>query len=194
MHLRLLSFMLQAIARLGGHIMEQECYQLKTKCLDYCNQEIVMNIKHSEDEIKEIKESLEEFKSSHLKLQKSHDLLQENYKEGTKRFSLLQEYHEEIKNSYASLQQKLAKSQQDTVPWNVRDKHLKRKSLNIKKKKINYGRSYVTFFIYIIKDKFEKGDIHKSSQYKRITLYSNGTTETQRSYSRLGIGNSKMVG
>ncbi|XP_071122326.1 uncharacterized protein [Mytilus edulis] len=109
-----------AIARLGGHTMEQECYQLKTKCLDYSNQEIVMNIKHSEDEIKEIKESLEEFKSSHLKLQKSHELLQGNYEEGTKRFSLLQEDHEEIKNSYASLQQKLAKSQQDTVPWNVR--------------------------------------------------------------------------
>lgn len=133
MHFRLLSFMLQAIARLGGHIIEQECYQLKTKFLDYSNQEIVMNIKHSEDEIKEIKESLEEFKSFHLKLKKSHELMQKNYEEETKRFSLLQEYHEEIKNSYASLQQKLAKSQQDTVPWNVRGNYLKRKSLNIEK-------------------------------------------------------------
>lgn len=49
---------LQAIARLDEQ-MKQECDHLKTKPLDQTNREIMIDIKRSNDEIKELKKSHE---------------------------------------------------------------------------------------------------------------------------------------
>ncbi|CAG2220433.1 unnamed protein product [Mytilus edulis] len=92
-----------AIHRLGGQKLKEECDQLRTKHLDQTNQEIIMDIKRSSDEIKELKGLFENLKLSHLELKKSN---------------------EEVKQSHALLQDKVATYQQDTVPWNVRGNHL----------------------------------------------------------------------
>ncbi|CAC5408418.1 unnamed protein product [Mytilus coruscus] len=47
-----------AIERLGGPQMKQECDHLKSKALDQTNQQIMMDIKHSRDEITELKKSV----------------------------------------------------------------------------------------------------------------------------------------
>ncbi|XP_052064357.1 uncharacterized protein LOC127704365 [Mytilus californianus] len=109
-----------AIDRLGGRIMKNECDHLKTKPLDQTNQEIMIEIKHSNDEIRELKGSLESLKLSHIEMKRTHDSLQKDYDEGKKVHSLLKEDHERVKKSHALLQEKVENYQQDTVPWNVR--------------------------------------------------------------------------
>lgn len=82
--------------------MEQECDQLKTKPIDHTNQDIMLDIRRSNDEIKK---SLESLKLSHVEMKRSHELLQDNQENVTK----------EIRE--------LKTSQQDTVPWNIRGNH-----------------------------------------------------------------------
>ncbi|CAG2234054.1 unnamed protein product [Mytilus edulis] len=89
--------------------MKEECDQLRTKTLDQTNKEIMMDIKRSNDEIRELRESLDSLKRSHDDLQKAHsdmkrsnEVLQNNHTEMTK----------EVK--------RLKSVQNDTVPWNVR--------------------------------------------------------------------------
>ncbi|CAG2215042.1 unnamed protein product [Mytilus edulis] len=97
---------LQAIERLGGQLMKQECDYLKTKPLDQTNQEIMLDIKRSNDEIRDLKESFKSLSMSHTEIKKSHELLQEDHADVSRKL------------------QKLETSQKDTVPWNVRGKHL----------------------------------------------------------------------
>ncbi|XP_076095628.1 E3 ubiquitin-protein ligase DZIP3-like [Mytilus galloprovincialis] len=92
-----------AINRLGGQQMKQECEHMKTKTLDQTNQEIMLEIKCSNEEIREMKNSFESLQLSHTKMKKSHELLQENHTNVTKEL------------------QKIKSSQTDTVPWNVRE-------------------------------------------------------------------------
>lgn len=79
--------------------MKQECDQLRIKTLDQTNKEIIMAIKRSSDEIIELQVSLK-----HLK--KSHEVLQDDHAEVTKDV------------------QRMKTSLDDTVPWNIRGKHL----------------------------------------------------------------------
>lgn len=88
-----------AINRLRGQKLKEECDQLRTKPLDQTNQEIMIDIKRSNDEIKELKGLFENLKLSHLELKKSN---------------------EKVKKSHTLLKDKVATYQQDTVPWNVR--------------------------------------------------------------------------
>ncbi|CAC5399298.1 Putative ankyrin repeat protein L93 [Mytilus coruscus] len=53
-----------AISRLGGQPMKQECDNLKVKLLDQSNQEIILDIKRSNDEIIELKKSVESLKKA----------------------------------------------------------------------------------------------------------------------------------
>ncbi|CAC5388469.1 unnamed protein product [Mytilus coruscus] len=53
-----------AISRLGGQGMKQECDNLKVKTLDQTNQEIMLDIKHSNDEIMKLKKSVERLKKA----------------------------------------------------------------------------------------------------------------------------------
>ncbi|CAC5369600.1 unnamed protein product [Mytilus coruscus] len=48
-----------AVSRLGGQSMKQECDRLITKILDQTNQELMLDIKRSNDEIKDLKQSVE---------------------------------------------------------------------------------------------------------------------------------------
>ncbi|XP_071159016.1 E3 ubiquitin-protein ligase DZIP3-like [Mytilus edulis] len=93
-----------AIDRLGGQQMKQECDHLKTKPLDQTNQEIMMDIKHSNNEIQELKESLKSLKRSHTEMMKSHEVLQVDHRKVTKEMVVMKT------------------SQMDTVPWNIRGK------------------------------------------------------------------------
>ncbi|XP_063426850.1 uncharacterized protein LOC134710422 [Mytilus trossulus] len=105
-----------AIARLGGQQMKQECDHLKTKPLDQTNTEIMIEVKRSNDEIKELKESLRSLKCSHIDMRKSHELLHENHEKVKKSHERLQEDHANITREMETLKT----SQQDTVPWNIR--------------------------------------------------------------------------
>ncbi|CAC5378634.1 unnamed protein product [Mytilus coruscus] len=53
-----------AISRLGGQPMKQECDNLKVKILDQTNQEIMLDIKRSNSEIMELKMSVESLKKA----------------------------------------------------------------------------------------------------------------------------------
>ncbi|CAC5419737.1 unnamed protein product [Mytilus coruscus] len=53
-----------AISRLGGQQMKLDCDNLRTKTLDQSNREIILDIKHSNDEIRELKQSVEILKIS----------------------------------------------------------------------------------------------------------------------------------
>ncbi|XP_052106730.1 uncharacterized protein LOC127739169 [Mytilus californianus] len=84
-----------AISRLGGHPMKQECDILKTKILDQSNQEIMLGIKHSNDEIMELKKANEDMSVEVKKMKTTNE-----------------DMTEEVK--------KLKISHEDTVPWNIR--------------------------------------------------------------------------
>ncbi|CAG2237152.1 unnamed protein product [Mytilus edulis] len=114
-----------AIDRLGGQQMKQECDHLKTKPLDQTNQEIMMDIKHSNNEIRELKESFESLKMSHTKIIKhhaevkqSHVMLQEDYTKVKKSHEKLQDAHRKVTDEM----EKVKTSQKDSVPWNIRGK------------------------------------------------------------------------
>lgn len=53
-----------AISRLGGRPMKEECDNLKVKILDQSNQEIILDIKRSNDEIIDLKKSVEYLKKA----------------------------------------------------------------------------------------------------------------------------------
>ncbi|CAG2239596.1 DMBT1 [Mytilus edulis] len=57
-----------AVGRLGGQSMKQECDNLKTKILDQTNQEIMLDIKRSNDEIRELKQSVDSLKIANADL------------------------------------------------------------------------------------------------------------------------------
>lgn len=63
-----ISYLFKAIERLGGLQMKEECDQLKSKNLDQTNQQIMMDIKHSRDEITELKESMKTLASNSLEM------------------------------------------------------------------------------------------------------------------------------
>ncbi|XP_076095787.1 uncharacterized protein LOC143066860 [Mytilus galloprovincialis] len=105
-----------AVNRLGGQQMKQECDHLKTKPLDQTNQEIMLDIKRSNDEIKGLQKSLKNLKRSHIDLRKSHKILQENHKKVKKSHERLQKDHRKVTEEMEIVKT----SQQDTVPWNTR--------------------------------------------------------------------------
>lgn len=112
--------------------MQQECGSLKIKPLDQTNQEIIIDIKRSKDEIKGLKKSFRSLKRSHIDMQKSNESLRKTNKKVKKSFELLQKDHKKVEESNELLKEdhkkmtkemeKLKIFQQDTVPWNIRGK------------------------------------------------------------------------
>ncbi|CAC5386689.1 unnamed protein product [Mytilus coruscus] len=104
-----------AVSRIGGLPLNQECQELKVKILDQSNQEIMLEIKQSQEEMKELrrtidiehstmnmmKESLKDLQDSHITLQTEHSRATENLKEVTEMLK-------------------------DPIPWNMRG-HIKEK-------------------------------------------------------------------
>ncbi|XP_071161389.1 uncharacterized protein [Mytilus edulis] len=100
----------EAIGRLGGQQLKQECYLLKTRPLDLTNQEIMLDIKRSNDEIRELKESFSSLKRSYAEMMKSQELLQES--------------HDLLQEDYAHVTKEMKEMkifQKDPVPWNIRE-------------------------------------------------------------------------
>lgn len=60
--LNIYNYLFQAIRRVGGNQFQLECENLTNKPFDQTSQEIMLNIKISNDEIKELKQSLESLK------------------------------------------------------------------------------------------------------------------------------------
>lgn len=79
--------------------MKQECVYMKTKPLDQTNHEIMMDIRHSNNEIRELKESIESLKRSHTEMIQSNEVVTKEMEE-------------------------IRCSQRDTVPSNIRGKQL----------------------------------------------------------------------
>ncbi|XP_052071881.1 uncharacterized protein LOC127710171 [Mytilus californianus] len=57
-----------AVGRLGGETMYQECQRLKVKILDQSNQEIMLEIKQSLEELKELKLTIDNLNMEHSKV------------------------------------------------------------------------------------------------------------------------------
>lgn len=93
--------------------MKQECDQLKTKPLDQTIQEIMIDIKRSNDEIKELNKSVTTLKRQHKDMSKSYKLLKENNKK-------VKKSHEKDHANMTKKMEIMKTSQQDTVPWNTR--------------------------------------------------------------------------
>lgn len=106
-----MSNIIQAIGRLDGEPIKKECDHLKTKPLDQTNQEIMLDIKRSNDEIRELKESFNTLNMSHTEMTNSHKLLQESHE-------LLQRDHAHITKEM----EEIKTAQNVTVPWNIRGK------------------------------------------------------------------------
>ncbi|CAG2205865.1 unnamed protein product [Mytilus edulis] len=76
----------EAVSRLGGQTMYQECQDLKVKILDQSNQEIMLEIKQSVEEMKELKLTVDNLGMEHSRvtenlreLQTFHNTLQTEY-------------------------------------------------------------------------------------------------------------------
>ncbi|CAG2205637.1 unnamed protein product [Mytilus edulis] len=88
-----------AIGRLGGQQMKEECDNLKVKILDQTNQEIMMDIKRSKDEMLEMKKSVKSLNNSVKSLKRTKKAMTVEVK-------------------------RLKISHEDTVPWNIRVKRI----------------------------------------------------------------------
>lgn len=83
----------KAVCRLGGQIMYQECQDLKRKILDQSNKEIILEIKQSLEEIKEVRTELRELQNSHSTLHTEYSNVTANLKELQESHSTLQTEH-----------------------------------------------------------------------------------------------------
>ncbi|XP_063446545.1 uncharacterized protein LOC134726078 [Mytilus trossulus] len=98
-----------AVGRLGGQAMYQECQELKVKILDQSNQEVILEIKQSLEEMKELRQQMDN-------LGKEHSKVTDNLRE-------LQDSHITLQTSHSSLlaeHLKVTKMLKDPIPWNIR--------------------------------------------------------------------------
>ncbi|XP_071141713.1 uncharacterized protein [Mytilus edulis] len=98
-----------AVRRLGGQTMYQDCQDLKVKILDQSNKEIIMEIKQSLEEIKELKQTV-------VNLGMEHSQMTENLND-------LQTSHNDLQTSHNTLQTEHSiamNSLKDPIPWNIK--------------------------------------------------------------------------
>ncbi|XP_071181366.1 uncharacterized protein [Mytilus edulis] len=112
-----------AVSRLGGQPMDQECQELKVKILDQSNQEIMLEIKQSQEKIIELGHTVENFGMEHSevtenlrKLQVSHSSLQTDHSEVTGNLRKLQVSHSTLQTEHTEVTELL----KDPIPWNIR--------------------------------------------------------------------------
>lgn len=84
--------------------MNHECQELKVKVLDKSNQKILLEIKQSQEEIKELRETMNSLGTEHSEVTENLRRLQDSH-------STLLTKHEEV-----------TKILKDPVPWNIRGK------------------------------------------------------------------------
>lgn len=105
--------------------MKPRCDDLKTKTLDQTNAELMMEIKSSNNEIREMKESIENLKLSKDKITKKYELLEVELQDKMKMYTVIQKQCEELQKQCEHMTkdtEQLKTSQKDTVPWNIRGK------------------------------------------------------------------------
>ncbi|CAG2245729.1 unnamed protein product [Mytilus edulis] len=91
-----------AVSRLGGQPMNQECQELKVKILDQSNQEIMLEIKQSQEKIKELRQTV--------------DILGTEHSEVTENLRKLQVSHSTLQTEHTEVTELL----KDPIPWNIR--------------------------------------------------------------------------
>ncbi|CAG2221642.1 unnamed protein product [Mytilus edulis] len=91
-----------AVSRLGGQPMNQECQELKVKILDQSNQEIMLEIKQSQEKIKELGQTV--------------DILGTKHSEVTENLRKLQVSHSSLQTEHTEVTELL----KDPIPWNIR--------------------------------------------------------------------------
>ncbi|CAC5365802.1 unnamed protein product [Mytilus coruscus] len=70
-----------AVGRLGGQTMSQECQGLKVKILDQSNQEIMLEIKQSQEEMKQLKQTMDNMRMEHSGVTENLTELQSSLKD-----------------------------------------------------------------------------------------------------------------
>ncbi|XP_071181368.1 uncharacterized protein [Mytilus edulis] len=91
-----------AVSRLGGQPMNQECQELKVKILDQSNQEIMLEIKQSQEKIKELNQTVDILGAEHSKV--------------TENLRKLQVSHITLQTEHSEVTELL----KDPIPWNIR--------------------------------------------------------------------------
>ncbi|VDI60066.1 Hypothetical predicted protein [Mytilus galloprovincialis] len=130
-----------AVRRLGGLPMNQECKDLKVKILDQSNQEIMMEIKQSHEEMNELRLTIEiehskmrenfiDLQDAFITLQTEHSSTTQNLIDLKDSHCTLQTEHSsttknliDLKNSHSTLQiehSKVTEILKDPIPWNIR--------------------------------------------------------------------------
>ncbi|VDI17889.1 Hypothetical predicted protein, partial [Mytilus galloprovincialis] len=109
-----------AVSRLGGVPMNQECQELKVKILDQSNQEIMLEIKQSQEEMKELRRTMD-IENSTIRenlrdLQDSHSTLQTEHSSTTKNLIDLKASHSTLQIEHSKVTEIL----KDPIPWNIR--------------------------------------------------------------------------
>ncbi|XP_076078749.1 uncharacterized protein LOC143048761 [Mytilus galloprovincialis] len=101
--------------------MNQECQELKVKILDQSNQEIMLEIKQSQEEMKELRRTMD-IENSTIKenlrdLQDSHSTLQTEHSSTTKKLIDLKDSHSTLLIEHSKVTDIL----KDPIPWNIRE-------------------------------------------------------------------------
>ncbi|XP_076080153.1 uncharacterized protein LOC143050939 [Mytilus galloprovincialis] len=99
-----------AVGRLGGETMYQECKELKVKILDQSNHEIVLEIKQSFKEMKELRKTIDILGTEHTKVTENLRELQSSYSTLKTSQNTLQAEHIEVRESL-----------KDPIPSNIKD-------------------------------------------------------------------------
>ncbi|XP_052088611.1 ankyrin-3-like [Mytilus californianus] len=105
-----------AIYRLGGTLLHRECDFLKSKILDQTNQQIIVEMKQSINEIQEIRHKADKLQLAYDSLQTQTDSLHDEHES-------LKEIHGNLRKDYKTVSQdvlRLNKAFEDAVPWNRR--------------------------------------------------------------------------
>ncbi|CAG2213014.1 unnamed protein product [Mytilus edulis] len=123
-----------AVSRLGGLPMNQECQDLKLKILDQSNQEIMLEIKISQKEMKllrqtmdiehsTLKENLSDLQDSQSTLQTEHSIVIENLRDLNDSHSTLQTEQSSTTDTLSDLQdsQRTLQTEHSIVIENLRD-------------------------------------------------------------------------
>ncbi|XP_063416330.1 uncharacterized protein LOC134697976 [Mytilus trossulus] len=122
---------LKAVGRLGGQTTNKECQDLKVKILDQSNQEIILEIQQSLEEMKELRQTMDNLGTNHSlvtenlrMLQDSHNTLQTSHSTLQTEHSKAMENMRELKDSQCTLQaehSKVTENLKDPIPRNIRD-------------------------------------------------------------------------
>ncbi|XP_076078903.1 uncharacterized protein LOC143048928 [Mytilus galloprovincialis] len=110
-----------AVSRLGGLPMNQECQDLKVTILDQSNQEIMLEIKQSQEEMKKLRLTMD-IKLSTIKknlsdLEDSYSILQTEHSSAKQNLIDLENSHSDLQIEHAKVTEIL----KDPIPWNIRE-------------------------------------------------------------------------